>query len=484
MVIRQHNTKKDRNDYLEFKFMSVWKTIEKEITKFRMESRSLPLLPRISPATLREELEARYTFEHPVALEEVTQDAMRLLRKYTVHVTHPRYFGLFNPSVRYPGIVADTLTALYNPQLAVWSHAPAANEIERLVLRYFTRRLGWDPDTAIMNFTSGGMEANHSAVLAAVMQHFPETGKHGIANLKARPAIYITGESHHSFVKIARMTGLGTDCLHEVPMDKNHIMDTSALVQFIKDDMHHGWHPFMAVATAGTTGAGLIDPLLKIGDITRQFEMWFHVDAAWGGSALLCPRLRFLLSGIEQADSVTWDAHKWLSVPMGAGMFFCRHVPAVANAFAVTTSYMPEGAGEETIDPYATTIQWSRRMIGLKVFMAFAEAGEKGYADIIDRQARLGDDLREQLRQTGWIIVNNTQLPVVCFSHPDIREGSITTGQILQKIYERNRVWISDVVLGGKERVLRACITSFNSDHDDVECLIEELECARQQSLS
>ena len=164
-------------------------------------------------------------------------------------------------------------------------------------------------------------------------------------------------------------------------------------------------------------------------------------------------------------------------------MFFCRHPDAVKQAFAISTSYMPTGAGEGTLDPYATTMQWSRRMIGLKVFMTLAELGLDGYRRMIERQAAMGDLLRERLRQTGWLICNETPLPVVCFSHPDIRCGRLTTGKILLTIYARGRVWISDVILGGQERVLRACITSFRSDEEDIECLIEELEHARQSKI-
>ena len=122
-------------------------------------------------------------------------------------------------------------------------------------------------------------------------------------------------------------------------------------------------------------------------------------------------------------------------------------------------------------------------MIGLKVFMALAESGTDGYADIIEHQARIGDYLREKLDETGWIVVNDTQLPVVCFTHADIRSGKTATNQILRNIYERNRVWISDVELGGKEPALRACITSYNSNEGDVDCLIEELENARHQTV-
>jgi glutamate/tyrosine decarboxylase-like PLP-dependent enzyme len=460
--------------------MSIWTHIEAEIASFHADIRDLPVLPHVTPSELRRDLEQRYTFERPIPLPQLTQDVMRLLRQGTLHVTHPRYFGLFNPSVHDAGVVADTLVALYNPQLAVWSHAPAANEIERLTLRRFLLLLGFHPDHAIAHYTSGGAEANLSAVLAALAHYFPETAAKGIRALTVRPAIYLTSESHHSFVKIARMTGLGTDCLREVPTSAGYTLDPEALARRIAADLRAGWQPLMIVGTAGTTGAGLVDPLPRLADVAAQAGAWLHVDAAWGGSAVLSPRLRPLLAGIERADSITWDAHKWLSIPMGAGMFFCRHPEAVKRAFAVSTSYMPMPSDEASVDHYATSAQWSRRLIGLKVFMALAQHGIDGYARLIEQQAEMGDVLRERLRSHGWEVINQTQLPVICFSHPDIRAGKLTTGAILQQIYQRNRVWISDVVLGGNERVLRACITSFHTNKHDIHCLIQELEYARR----
>jgi aromatic-L-amino-acid decarboxylase len=142
---------------------------------------------------------------------------------------------------------------------------------------------------------------------------------------------------------------------------------------------------------------------------------------------------------------------------------------------------MPDAVADDTVDPYATTAQWSRRAIGLKVFMALAELGTGGYAELIEHQAHLGDSLRERLRQLGWNVVNDTKLPVVCFTHPDIRQGRRSTSEILHTISERGRVWISDVVLGNQERVLRACITSFHTNESDLTCLLEEIEYARQQ---
>ena len=460
--------------------MSIWTQLIDEIENFAADERDLPVLRQVTPAEVRAALETRYTFDAPTPLETLTTDVIHLLRDWNIHVTHPRYFGLFNPSIRPAGILADALVALYNPQLAAWSHAPVANEIERLTLRAFSQALGFDPDSVLANFTSGGAEANLSAVLAALAHRIPAIAEFGVAGCGARPVIYLTSESHHSFVKIARMTGLGTNALHEVAVTGRFIMDVASLAGRIQADLEAGWLPLMVVGTAGTTGAGLIDPLPQIAEVADRTGLWLHVDAAWGGSAMISPRLKPAVSGIERADSVTWDAHKWLSVPMGAGMFFCRHPEAVRQAFAISTSYMPKGSGQDAADPYTTTAQWSRRMIGLKVFMTLAELGLEGYREMIERQAAIGDLLRLRLAETGWLIRNQTPLPVVCFSHPNIQSGELTTGEILETIYARGRVWISDVVLGGQERVLRACITSFRTDEADIEELIAELEHARR----
>ena len=305
--------------------MSVWTQLIEETETFAIEVRDWPVLQQVAPADVRSDLENRFTFDAPIALDDLTAEVIHLMRDWNIHVTHPRYFGLFNPSVRPAGVIADALVALYNPQLAAWSHAPAANEIEQLTLRTFTRALGLNPETVLANFTSGGAEANFSAVLAALIHRFPAYAENGLAEIGARPIIYVTSESHHSFIKIARMAGLGTNALHQVPVAQNFVLDIDALARRIKTDLLEGWMPLMVVGTAGTTGAGLIDPLPQIADIADRAGLWFHVDAAWGGSAVLSPELKPALAGIERADSVTWDAHKWLSVPMGAGMFFCRN---------------------------------------------------------------------------------------------------------------------------------------------------------------
>src|SRR5438552_6335539 len=344
-----------------------------------------PIVPDVTPQEIRSHLGVRYDFTKPMALDDVTADVERMMRKWHVQVTHPRYFGLFNPSVTLASVIADALVAMYNPQLATWRTSPAANEIERHTLAWLTGKFGLPADTAA-SFTTGGAEANLSAVVVALTRAFPAYGERGLAALPAPPTVYLTAEAHHSFSKIAHMTGLGRRAIRTVATDGDLRMDLADLGRRVAEDRRNGYAPSMVVRTAGTTAAGAIDPLLELGRYCRSEGLWFHVDAAWGGAAILSPSLRGHLAGIDAADSITCDAHKGFSVPMAAGMFFCRHPTSVAEAFRVETSYMPGKTAGPVRDPYTTSVQWSRRFIGLKLFLALAERGESGYAEMIEHQ--------------------------------------------------------------------------------------------------
>jgi len=247
-------------------------------------------------------------------------------------------------------------------------------------------------------------------------------------------------------------------------------MDVEDLARRVAEDRGNGFTPLMVVGTAGTTGAGAIDPLSDLARFCRRESLWFHVDAAWGGAAVISPVLRDHLTGIDAADSITCDAHKWFSVPMGAGMFFCRHNEAVAEAFHAETSYMPRTTIGPVTDPYTTSVQWSRRFIGLKLFLALAQFGESGYVDMIEHQTRMGEVLRDSLKCAGWRIVNTTPLPLVCFT----RDGLDTT-TFLAALLERQIAWMSEVRLGNAAPVLRACITSFRTTESDIKSVVTEM---------
>src|SRR5437762_2566457 len=429
-----------------------------------------PIVPMVTPEEIRGYLASRYDFTKPLALDDVGADVERMLRTWQVQVTHPRYFGLFNPSVTLASIVGDTLVAMYNPQLATWRTSPAANEIERHTLAWLAEKFGL-PAHALGSFTSGGAEANLSAVIVALTRAFPDYGEHGLKRLSASPTIYVTGEAHHSFNKIAHMTGLGRRAVRTVASDRHLKMDLGDLARRVAEDRRGGLAPFMVVGTVGTTAAGAIDPLPDLARFCRAEGLWFHVDAAWGGAAVISPALRGNLAGIDAADSITCDAHKWFSVPMAAGMFFCRHADSVGEAFRVETSYMPGKTVGPVLDPYTTSVQWSRRFIGLKVFLALAHHGESGYVEMIEHQARMGDVLRASLRREGWRVVNTTPLPVVCFT----RDG-LDTATFLAALYRRQLAWTSDVRLGGAAPVLRACVTSFRTTESDIEWVVREMD--------
>jgi glutamate/tyrosine decarboxylase-like PLP-dependent enzyme len=223
----------------------------------------------------------------------------------------------------------------------------------------------------------------------------------------------------------------------------------------------------IVVGTAGTTSAGVIDPLYQLADICRTQGLWFHVDAAWGGAAMLSAKLRSHFSGIELADSITCDAHKWLSVPMGCGMFFCRHPEATERAFRVDAAFMPN-AGDDTVrDPYRSSIQWSRRFIGLKLFLTLAHYGHGKQAAILEQQTELGNALRELLTASGWRVVNNTPLPLICFT----RDGLNVT-QFLEALRREQIAWMSETRIGGTP-VIRACVTSFKTTVDDIHHVVD-----------
>ena len=431
-----------------------------------------PIVPNVTAGEIRAYLGSRFDFKQTMTLDDVVCDVEQMLRKWQVQVTHPRYFGLYNPSVTLASVVADTLVAMYNSQLANWRTSPAANEMERHTLAWLAEKFGLPVDS-IATFTGGGSEANLSAVVVALTWAFPEYGEHGLRHLAGDPAIYLTEETHHGFNKIAHMAGLGRRNLRIVATDSDFKMDVGELRKCIDEDRQNGLLPFMVIGTAGTTGAGIIDPLAEIARACKAQDLWFHADAAYGGAAVVSPSLKRYLAGIEAADSITCDAHKWLSVPMGCGMFFCRHRDSVAQAFRSDVTYMPAKPASEdaftTFNPLTHSAQWSRRFIGLKLFMALAQHGEAGYAEMLDHQARMGDVLRESLVASGWRIVNSTPLPVVCFT----RDG-VEASQLVAELRENQIAWMSDVQIGSMQAV-RACITSFKTTEKDIEWVVEQM---------
>lgn len=442
--------------------------LQHEFERVQADLAQGPILPNVTVDEIRNYLGSQYNFQKEIPLADVVQDAEQMLRSWQVQVTHPRYLGLFNPAVTFPSVVAETLVAMYNSQLANWRTSPAGNEIERHTLGWLAAKFGL-PEETIATFTCGGTEANLSAVAVALSHHFPEYGEHGLRSLPAAPSMYLTGEAHHGYNKIAHTTGIGRQAVRTVVTDRQLKLDVENLRQRVHQDRKDGWAPFLVVGTAGTTATGVIDPLVEIAQFCREEGLWFHVDAAWGGAAIISPTLKSHLDGIGHADSITCDAHKWFSVPMGCGMFFCRHRDSVSRAFHSDVTYVSGNQSGPVFNPLSNSMQWSRRFIGLRLFLALANLGESGYAAMIDHQTHLGNILRRRLTASGWQLVNDTPLPLVCFTREQLDVPAF-----LAALHKRQIAWMSETCIDGNP-VLRACITNFQTTEATVQQIVEEM---------
>ncbi|MGI9309331.1 MAG: pyridoxal phosphate-dependent decarboxylase family protein, partial [Gammaproteobacteria bacterium] len=259
--------------------------------------------PTIDLARFREEL-ARLTFSEPESISKLLDWTVTNMEIGLVQTTHPRYFGLFNPAPTLPAELADRIAAAFNPQICVWSHAPVAVEIENHVIEQICRRVGM-PDGSGGHFTSGGSEANNTAVVCALTSNNADFAEKGVRAYPGQPRIYVSKESHLAWLKIAHQLGLGRHAVRLVSTDGHGRMNSEQLKDALQTDIRAGDVPVLIAATAGTTNAGVVDPLHSCADIARQFDVWFHVDAAWGGALVASPKYRGALDGMERADSIT-----------------------------------------------------------------------------------------------------------------------------------------------------------------------------------
>jgi glutamate/tyrosine decarboxylase-like PLP-dependent enzyme len=453
---------------------ALWGELVAAIERYIGTADELPVFAEYDAAEVRAFLE-RLDFSDPLDPVAALRFAVEGLTRFQMHFRNPRYFGLFDPAPTTMGIAADALVAAVNPQLAAWIGSPFGVEAERYLVRVFGNRFGYPPGTD-GTFTTGGAEANHTALATALMHTFPGLGERGLRSLPAQPVFYLSEEGHPSLRKAARLAGLGQAAVRRVAVDEQLRLDAGALAAAIARDRRDGFVPFMVVATAGTTSAGAIDPLAATADVAAAESLWLHVDAAWGGGAALVPEVRPCLAGIERADSITFDPHKLLSVPMGAGLYLCRHRDVLQPTFQVGATYLP---GDQ-LDPYLRSMQWSRRFTGLKVLLSLAVAGWDGYAAALRHQLTMGNLLRTKLQRAGWQVVNDTVLPLVCFVDP----GGADPDVIVRAVNASGRARVFSTTIPPGRRVVRACITNHRTAPEDLDVLIDSLRLARSQQVA
>ena len=442
-----------------------WLTEELEAAAARV--RTGPVAPTIDMQLFRSELEA-FDFEQPQPLQDALRWAIERLEHGIVQMSNPRYFGLFNPGANFPAQCADRLAGSFNPQLASSASSPVPVALESHMIRAVARRAGFGDD-ATGHFATGGSEANCTALICALTAAHPKFSADGVRAFAGPVTFYTSRDCHIAWLKIAHQAGVGRTALKLVDTDGRGRMSPEALQRAIAEDRAAGAAPVMIVATAGTTGAGMIDPLTACADIAKRESLWYHVDAAWGGAALASNRLRGALAGIERADSITIDAHKWLATTMGCALFITRRGDLLSEAFHASTSFMPSSISG--VDPYLNSVQWSRRFLGLRLFLALAAAGWEGLAAHVERGVEVIDRVKERLEALNWRVVNDSPLAVLD-AVPPPELGDVRT--LVRGVVASGRAWIAPTTFEGQD-VVRICATNGETTIADVDALIAAL---------
>jgi glutamate/tyrosine decarboxylase-like PLP-dependent enzyme len=403
------------------------------------------------------------------------------------HLAAANYFGLMNPTPTYAGVLAEALVAALNPQLATTARSQLASKIEVQTIRWIGERFGWQQPFD-GSFTSGGNEANFSALAFALAHHFPGIVENGVASIGTQPVVYASAEAHHSLDKSVGLLGLGRKALRRIPVEPNIQLDLSSLEKAIAEDRISGKRPFCVVATAGTTNSGIIDDISGIAEICEREGLWLHLDGAYGAAITFSDTHRYLVNGIERCDSVTVDPHKWLAVPFVAGVVLTRHPEVMQSAFGVTTPYMPKPLAGIPLDNFKVSSQWTRRLNSLKLWLTLRMHGRKAYERYIDRQMELAREFAEWAHRSGVFELAVPQvLPILNLRLKDAGSGDQLAQahvDLVNRVTEDGRRWISETRVCGQS-VIRIMIVSYLTGRSHLQelqrALLEAVKAVERQ---
>jgi glutamate/tyrosine decarboxylase-like PLP-dependent enzyme len=421
-------------------------------------------------------------------LPEAGEDALAVLEvacteliEQGFHVPSANYFGLMNPTPTYMAVLAEMLVAALNPQLASLARSQLAAKIEKETVRWIGERVGWNrPFDG--TFTSGGNEANFSAIALALGWRFPDAVEQGIASTGKRPVLYTSSEAHHSLDKSAGLLGLGRKALRRIAVMSNAQLDPVRLETQILEDRAKGFVPFCVVATAGTTNSGTVDDLGVLAEICKRHDLWLHVDGAYGAAAIFSDQHRNLVQGIERADSITLDPHKWLAMPFSSGVLLTSRPETLEQAFAVNTPYMPQAGAATLRDNFKVSTQWSRRMNSLKLWLTLRVHGRRAYEELIDRQLELAGSFAQWAQSSSHFELAVPQvLPIVNLrvKLPGAQEEQVQAANeaVVKEVTQDGQRWISTTFVNGKS-VIRMMVISYLTEERHLEDLKKALMVA------
>jgi aromatic-L-amino-acid/L-tryptophan decarboxylase len=462
------------------------------MTEYLGTIRDRRLYPHTNSREIREQLDQSLP-EKATDFEQLLEIIRRPLIELSRHNGHPRMFGYVQAPGTAIAAIADLLASTLNANLTAWRSAPAAVEIERLTIDWIKQIVGFDPNAAGL-FVSGGSMANMAALAAARRAKAPpEISSEGAQSCSRALHVYASEEVHYSVVKAATLLGIGRDNVRLIGVDEQYRINLDALVAAIEEDCAAGHLPICIVANAGTVATGAFDPLAQISKIAQRYNLWLHIDAAYGGFAALASTTRPLFTSIAQADSVALDPHKWLYLPVDCGCILYRDPEAARAAFAHEAEYT-RVLGHEADEAFAFWDygpELSRRFRALKVWMLLKGVGLQALSEAIEKDLQSARYFEKLVQNSeDFEMLAPVELSIFCFRHlppqlrdvPDdenkrrIREEQLDlhNERLLLALQHDGSSYLSNARLRGRF-ALRGCVMNYRTTLDDMEILLDDL---------
>ncbi len=442
----------------------------------------LPRTRPISSATRKEmdRLLAEEAPEEGTDPEKVLDFVLERVLKNSDLLTHPKSFSFVPSPSNFVSVMADTLATGFNVFSGGWFLSPGSSEIEIVTINWMLKLFGFPVQEGGGLFTSGGSMANLMALTAA--RHL----KCGEDFSKAM--VYMSHQAHSSNLRAMRVLGFKKAQVRLVSVDENFAVDLSELSSMIEEDKRHGLHPICVLATAGTTNSGAVDPLDEVAKICQKEKVWFHVDAAYGGAAMLCKCGKERLIGIEKADSITVDPHKWFFQPYEIGCLLVRNQDSLFSTFSEHPEYLRDMKGSlEEINFFDYGIQLTRSFRALKFYMSIKTFGLASFREAVKRAFDLADEVQKWLEdRSGWEVMSKASLAVICFRY---NPGGLDSeklnamNQFISDEMTRSKQAILVTTLLWNQVVLRMCLINPRTKFTDVQDVLLFCEKKAQEYL-
>jgi aromatic-L-amino-acid decarboxylase len=418
-----------------------------------------------------------------------------VILRFNRHNGHPRFFGYVASPGTAVTALADMLASALNSNVTSWRSAPASTQIERLTIDWIKQIFGYPAD-ACGAFVSGGSMANFSGLAAARGVKAPADVTHeGMLAAGRAMRIYMSEEGHHSITKAAGLLGIGRNNLRVVRVDDRFRIDIEDLKRKVEEDLRDGHLPFCVVASAGTVSTGAFDPLGEVADVARAYNLWMHVDASYGGFAVMAESARGLFDRISEADSISLDPHKWLYVPIDCGCVLYRDPAAARAAFGQDAEYtrVVEREPDESFAFWDYTPELSRRFRALKVWMMLKSAGTRALGEAIEKNIACAKRLARLVEASeDFEMLAPVELSIFCFRYipasarRELRGASrgraeeINRGldelneRVMVELQRDGDAYLSNARVRGRFS-LRGCVINYRTTERDMEILLEDV---------